>query len=61
MPGAQPSPRLRWLYTRAVICSRFPGYRLHDFEGPDAVPIAPVLQALQLLDTAQKIQHPPKT
>ena len=60
MPGARPPARLRWLYTRAVICQRFPGYRLHDFEGPDAVPIVPILQAMQLLDAANKVHNPPK-
>ena len=35
----------------------FPAYKLSDFEGPEAVPIVELLQAVQLLETAQKIRN----
>lgn len=57
MPGAAPPARLRWLYLRAQICRMFPAYKLSDL---DREPIVPVLQALQLLDAAQKVLNPPK-
>lgn len=53
MPGAAPPPRLRWLYTRAVICQRFPAYKLEDV---DDAPIVDLLQALELLNTADKLR-----
>lgn len=57
MPGAAPPARLRWLHTRAVICQRFPAYKLSDL---DREPIVPILQAIELIDAADKVRNPPK-
>lgn len=49
--GAQPSPRLAGLYQRAMICRVFPAYKLHELRD---MPATEILQAMELLDTAQK-------
>ncbi len=50
---ANPDPRLVALYRRAVVCQTFPAYRLDDLTHLKAIPI---LQAMQLLDVARKVQ-----
>lgn len=50
---ANPSPRLKALYQRALVCRTFPAYRLSDL-GPGE-PASEILQAMQLLDIATKV------
>ena len=40
-----------WLYQKAQICKMFPAYKLSDL---DDVPIIPIMQALELMATADK-------
>jgi hypothetical protein len=52
--GASPSAEVRWLYQRALICQRFPAYKLEDLRGAPAVEI---MRAMALLDLAAQAQQ----
>lgn len=50
---ANVNPRLAHLYQRAIICKTFPAYRLDELR---TLPAAEIMQAMTLLDMAQKAQ-----
>lgn len=52
---ASPPADVVLLYQRAIICQRFPAYKLSDL-GREA-PAAELLRALALLDLAQQAQN----
>lgn len=51
-PGPDPLPELQWLYQAANIMRAFPAYKLEDLDG---APVAELLQALELIETAAKV------
>jgi hypothetical protein len=50
---AEPNPADVVLYQRAVICQTFPAYKLSDLDHESAPML---LRALELLNTARKVQ-----
>jgi hypothetical protein len=50
---AEPNPADVALYQRAVICTTFPAYKLSDLDHESAPTL---LRALELLNTARKVQ-----
>jgi hypothetical protein len=56
MPSECP-PRLRWLYQCAALVRMFPGYRLAEVRRMNGADLRELLQAAELLSTAEKLQR----
>ena len=49
----QADPRLLGLYRRAVVCQRFPAYKLEELR---ELPATEITQALELLSLAEQVR-----